>query len=74
MLSTVQPEQLSALNVLEGTISEISPDQTGTVDVRVDCQGTPVLARITELSCERLGLTQGTPVFAIIKTVALEPH
>ncbi|PSH62289.1 molybdenum ABC transporter ATP-binding protein [Phyllobacterium brassicacearum] len=74
MLSTVQPEQLSALNILEGTVSEISHDQAGTVDVRVDCQGTPVLARITELSCERLGLTQGTPVFAIIKTVALEPH
>ena len=33
-----------------------------------------VLARITELSCERLGLKSGTPVFAIIKTVALEPY
>lgn len=74
MLSTVRPEQLSALNILEGTISAISADQAGTVDVQVDCQGTPVLARITELSREKLGLRQGIRVFAIIKTVALEPH
>jgi molybdate transport system ATP-binding protein len=74
MLSTVRPEQLSALNVLEGTINAISFDETGTVDVQVDCQGTPVLARITELSYHRLGLQRALPVFAIIKTVALEPY
>ncbi|ATU91372.1 molybdenum ABC transporter ATP-binding protein [Phyllobacterium zundukense] len=74
MLSTVRPEQLSALNILEGTISAINVDKTGTVDVQIDCGGTPVLARITELSFERLGLLQGLRVFAIIKTVALEPH
>jgi molybdate transport system ATP-binding protein len=74
MLSTVRPEQLSALNILEGTISAINIDKAGTVDVQVDCGGMPVLARITELSYERLGLVRGLPVFAIIKTVALEPH
>lgn len=74
MIATVRPEQLSALNVLEGTITAISPNQAGAVDVQVDCQGTRVLARITGLSCERLGLKSGTPVFAIIKTVALEPY
>jgi len=72
MLSTVRPEQLSALNILEGTVSAITSD-TGIADVKVDCQGTVILARITELSCERLGLQAGMPVFAIIKTVALEP-
>ncbi|MBZ9653445.1 molybdenum ABC transporter ATP-binding protein [Phyllobacterium lublinensis] len=74
MLATVGPQQLSALNVLEGTISEISSNQAGTVDVRVDCGGTPILAHITALSCDRLGLKQGMTVFAIIKTVALEHH
>jgi len=73
MLSTIRPEHLSALNILEGTISAITFD-SGIADVQVDCQGTVILARITELSCERLGWQAGMPVFAIIKTVALEPH
>ncbi|HMF68650.1 MAG TPA: molybdenum ABC transporter ATP-binding protein [Phyllobacterium sp.] len=73
MLSTVRPEQLSALNILEGTVSTIGFD-TGIADVQVDCQGTVILARITELSCGRLGLQPGMPIFAIIKTVALDPH
>ena len=73
MLSTIRPEQLSALNILEGTVSAIT-FESGTADVQVDCQGTIILARITELSCGRLGLRPGMLVFAIIKTVALEPH
>jgi molybdate transport system ATP-binding protein len=73
MLSTIRPEQLSALNILEGTVSAITFD-SGKADVQVDCQGTAILARITELSCGRLGLRPDMPVFAIIKTVALEPH
>lgn len=73
MLSTIRPEQLSALNILEGTVSAITFD-AGIADVQVDCQGTIILARITELSCGRLGLRPDIPVFAIIKTVALEPH
>lgn len=73
MLSTIRPEQLSALNILEGTVSAITFD-SGIADVQVDCQGTIILARITELSCGRLGLRPDIPVFAIIKTVALEPH
>jgi molybdate transport system ATP-binding protein len=73
MLSTIRPEQLSALNILEGTVSAIT-FESGIADVQVDCQGTIILARITELSCGRLDLRPGMLVFAIIKTVALEPH
>ncbi|TXR51186.1 molybdenum ABC transporter ATP-binding protein [Phyllobacterium endophyticum] len=72
ILSTVRPEQLSALNILAGSITAVRGDDAGTVDIHVDCGGTPILARITELSYERLALQQGMPVFAIIKTVALE--
>jgi molybdate transport system ATP-binding protein len=42
------------------------------VEVGIDCGGDAVLSRITALSCERLGLAPGHPVFAVIKTVALE--
>lgn len=74
MLSTVRPQHMSALNILEGTIAAINSDAAGTVDVQIDCEGTILLSRITALSCERLGLQPGRQVFAIIKTVAFEPR
>jgi molybdate transport system ATP-binding protein len=72
MLATHRPEGLSALNILEGTIAQISPAEDGTVEIRLDCAGDAVLSRITALSSERLGLHPGKPAFAVIKTVALE--
>jgi molybdate transport system ATP-binding protein len=72
MISVARPEGLSALNVLEGNVTHLSPADGGTVEIGIDCGGDTVLARITTLSCERLSLAPGRPVFAIIKTVALE--
>jgi molybdate transport system ATP-binding protein len=72
MLSTVYPQGVSALNILEGTISSIFVNAEDTVDVRIDCQGTVLLSRITRLSRDRLSLQDGMTIFAIIKTVALE--
>jgi molybdate transport system ATP-binding protein len=43
------------------------------VDVSVNCGGDVILSRITSFSVERKGLEVGMPVFAVIKTVALEP-
>jgi molybdate transport system ATP-binding protein len=40
--------------------------------VGVACGDDLIQARITHLSCERLGLVVGKPVFAIVKTVALQ--
>ncbi|MBB3313881.1 molybdate transport system ATP-binding protein [Rhizobium sp. BK196] len=72
MLATRKPEGLSALNILEGTVTQVSPTEDGTVEIRLDCTGDAVLSRITALSCERLGLYRGMPAFAVIKTVALQ--
>ena len=72
MLATTRPEGLSALNILEGEVRDIGAATDGTVEVTVDCGGDIVLARITQLSAERLGLRVGLPVHAVIKTVALE--
>lgn len=72
MLATAKPEGLSALNILEGRILAIGAVADGTVEVQVDCGGDTVLARVTQFSCERLGLTAGSPVHVVIKTVALE--
>ncbi|OWV66945.1 molybdenum ABC transporter ATP-binding protein [Rhizobium sp. R339] len=72
MLATARPEGLSALNILEGRIEEMSPQNDGTVEIRIDCGGDAILSRITALSCERLDLRPGKTVFAVVKTVALE--
>ncbi|QRM56550.1 molybdenum ABC transporter ATP-binding protein [Sinorhizobium sp. BG8] len=74
MLSTVSPEGISALNILEGTIAAIAEDGDGMANVRVDCGGDAITARITVLSVEKLKLAPAKPVFAIVKTVALEAH
>ncbi|MDX3925703.1 MAG: molybdenum ABC transporter ATP-binding protein [Shinella sp.] len=72
MVATVQPEGISALNILPGRITAISDDIEGMVTVHLDCGGDIVRARITGLSSERLKLSPGKPAFAVIKTVALE--
>ncbi|MCA1368315.1 molybdenum ABC transporter ATP-binding protein [Bradyrhizobium sp. BRP14] len=72
MLATARPEGISALNVLEGTIADLSPARQGSVDVRVDCGGNILFARITALSRDTLELAPGKAVHAIIKTVALD--
>jgi molybdate transport system ATP-binding protein len=72
MLATRRPEAISALNVLEGTIADLSPTRQGSVDVRVNCGGNILLARITALSRDTLELAPGKAVHAIIKTVALD--
>ena len=73
MLATVKPEGLSALNIIGGTIRELAPADDGTVEVQVDCGGDVILSRITALSVEKLALAPGKSVFAVIKTVALQP-
>jgi molybdate transport system ATP-binding protein len=72
MLARSAPTDLSALNVLPGIVAEIGPDDGAIVEVRVDCSGEALIARLTRYSVERLGLVRGTPVFALVKSVALD--
>jgi molybdate transport system ATP-binding protein len=72
MVSTTPPEGLSALNVLRGTVAELGPRDGPIVDLRLDCGGQPIVARLTHQSVERLGLVPGKPVYAIIKTVGFD--
>ena len=41
-------------------------------DVRLDCNGATVMARLTAKSVQRLALAPGRPVFAVIKSVSFE--
>jgi len=72
MLATERPHGLSALNILRGRIVGISGANGPLVDIRVDCHGQTVVARITRLSASTLGLKPGQEVFAVIKTVSFD--
>jgi molybdate transport system ATP-binding protein len=72
MVATQRPEGLSALNIIGGRVAALEPDGEGMVRVRIACGSDMILARITALSVERLALQIDRPVFAVIKTVALE--
>jgi len=73
MLATVRPEGLSALNILEGHVTGIALAD-GMALVQVACSGTLIQSRLTSLSIERLSLEAGSPVFAIVKSAALDPY
>jgi molybdate transport system ATP-binding protein len=70
-LAVKPPEGLSILNVLAGTVREIADDGGPLVDLVVDV-GVPLWARITARSLSGLGLRIGSPVFALVKAVAID--
>jgi molybdate transport system ATP-binding protein len=66
------PEQSSILNVLPATVIQIATaDQPDHVLVRLAVDGTPLLARLTRYSCDRLAVQPGRQLWAQIKAVAL---
>ncbi|MGD9615900.1 MAG: molybdenum ABC transporter ATP-binding protein [Alphaproteobacteria bacterium] len=74
MIALSPPEGLSALNVLPGTVAEIGRSDGAIVDIRLDCAGESLIARLTRRSVERLGLAPGRPVYAVIKSIAFDHH
>jgi molybdate transport system ATP-binding protein len=71
MLSLQAPQEISALNVLAGKVARIAPAGTQS-DIRLDCNGVNLLARLTAKSVQRLALAPGRPVYAVIKSVSFE--
>jgi molybdate transport system ATP-binding protein len=72
MLARSLPADVSALNVLPGVIADLAAREGPIVEVRLDCHGEALLARLTRYSVERLGLAPGVPVYALLKSVALD--
>ena len=72
MLARSAPVDLSALNVFFGVVAAIGPGERPIKDVRVDCNGEALMARLTRYSIERLQLAPGVPVYALVKSVALD--
>ncbi len=71
MLALEEPRHISALNILRGTVMEISPSDPASVNVRLDCGGAAVVARITRHSASALGLATGQPAYAVVKAVSV---
>ncbi len=72
MIANAPPVGLSALNVLPGKVIELRGSGETAVEVAIDCNGVKLWARLTRKSVETLGLRSELPVYAILKSVALD--
>lgn len=72
LVARTHPDQVSALNVLQGIVAAIGVPDGPSVDVRIDCNGDALLARLTRYSVDHLGLAPGVTVFALVKSVAFD--
>jgi molybdate transport system ATP-binding protein len=72
MVANAPPVGLSALNVLEGKVIELRNSGETVVEVAIDCDGVKLAARLTRKSVETLRLAPEMPVYAILKSVALD--
>jgi molybdate transport system ATP-binding protein len=71
-LATERPRGLSIRNVLQARILRIDADEPVNVDVLLEVDGQHLRSRITRDALEELALEVGQPVFALIKSIALE--
>jgi len=71
-LATERPRGLSIRNVLQARILRIDVDGSAHADVLLEVDGQHLRSRITRDALDELGLATGQPVFALIKSVALE--
>jgi molybdate transport system ATP-binding protein len=67
-------ENLSIRNMLTATVTEMRAEVGPFMEIRLDVGGSFLLARITRMSAEALALAEGTQVYALIKTVAIDRH
>jgi molybdate transport system ATP-binding protein len=72
ILAVARPTGISALNVLAAEVERLVPIEEGALDVQLRLGAGRLLARVTRLSGEALGLAVGRDVFAVIKTVAID--
>jgi molybdate transport system ATP-binding protein len=72
MIARQRPEDMSALNVMPAVVQEVGPLAGPGVEIKLDCNGEALVARLTRYSAERLALRAGVPVFAIVKSVSFD--
>lgn len=71
-LALQRAEDSSIVNAVYAQVQKVvAADTPAHVLVRLDAEGTPLIARITRRSCDQLGIVSGLKVWAQIKSVAL---
>ncbi len=73
ILSLGRPEGLSALNVLDVTVTSIHDGHGPGAAVVLDAGGQRLLARVTSRTVPRMGLVPGLKCYAIVKAMAVAP-
>lgn len=71
-LATSRPENVSVLNVFEGTVMTVNGLEHPQSDVAVDVGGATIWSQITRKSLDDLGIQPGSKVFAMVKAVAID--
>lgn len=71
-LALERPEGISIQNVLAGRVTELSREEGPFVEANVAVDGAVLTARLTRRAADTLALAPGLPVFALIKTIALD--
>jgi molybdate transport system ATP-binding protein len=72
ILARRAPTDISALNILPGVVADIGARDTPVIEVRIDCNGEALIARLTRYSAEQLNLAPGLPIFAVVKSVSFD--
>ena len=67
-----RPKRLSIRNVLPASVASIEVTESPFVELLLDVHGQHLRSRITREAVEDLGLREGQPVFALVKSVAFE--
>jgi molybdate transport system ATP-binding protein len=73
-LALSAPREASFLNVLPGVVAELGNREGTSVDIGIAVGATTIVARITRKSVDALGLAPGKPVYAMVKSVAIDRH
>jgi molybdate transport system ATP-binding protein len=74
MLALEEPRTISANNVLLTSVTAVQETGANQADIQLICGKARFVARITRASAARLDLKPGTPVFAITKSVIVDPQ
>jgi molybdate transport system ATP-binding protein len=74
LLAREIPNGISANNVLSATVTSIHSHDGVHADVQLSCGGVRLVARITRASLVRLQIATAMELFAIVKSVTIDPR
>jgi molybdate transport system ATP-binding protein len=74
LLAREAPREISANNVLPATVTSVQLPDDVHANVQLACGGVKLVARITRSSFMRLQIAAAMPIFAIVKSVTIDPR